>query len=69
MNTYKTNAIISGVLFITATGAAIVSGFFLLPILQTSDYLTQVSANEVQVALGAFNSSGIASESVKIDTH
>ncbi|MFX0209372.1 MAG: DUF4386 domain-containing protein [Candidatus Hodarchaeota archaeon] len=54
MNTHKTNAIISGVLFITATGAAIISGFFLLPILQTPDYLTEVSANEVQVALGAF---------------
>ncbi|MFX1538159.1 MAG: DUF4386 domain-containing protein [Promethearchaeota archaeon] len=54
MNTYKTNARISGVLFLTATGAAIVSGFFLLPILQASDYLTEVSANGVQVALGAF---------------
>ncbi|MFX0151897.1 MAG: DUF4386 domain-containing protein [Candidatus Hodarchaeota archaeon] len=54
MNTYKTNAIISGVLFITATGAAIVSGFFLLPILQASDYLTEISEKEIQVALGAF---------------
>ncbi|MFX0125117.1 MAG: DUF4386 domain-containing protein [Candidatus Hodarchaeota archaeon] len=53
MNAYKTNARITGVLFITATGAAIVSGFFLLPILQTSDYLTEISANETQVALGA----------------
>ncbi|MFX0053117.1 MAG: DUF4386 domain-containing protein, partial [Candidatus Hermodarchaeota archaeon] len=54
MNTYKTNAIISGVLFITATGAAIVSGFFLIPILQASDYLIEISENEIQVALGAF---------------
>ncbi|MFX0065501.1 MAG: DUF4386 domain-containing protein [Candidatus Hermodarchaeota archaeon] len=54
MNTCKTNARISGVLFMTATGAAIVSGFFLLPILQASDYLIEISENEIQVALGAF---------------
>ncbi|MFX0183480.1 MAG: DUF4386 domain-containing protein [Candidatus Hodarchaeota archaeon] len=53
MTTYKTNARISGVLFITATGAAIVSGAFLLPILEATDYLSKISANETQVMIGA----------------
>ncbi|MHA1968305.1 MAG: DUF4386 domain-containing protein [Candidatus Hodarchaeales archaeon] len=42
-----------GVLFIITTVAAIISGAFLLPILEASDYLTKVSANENQVMLGA----------------
>ena len=53
MNTSRKTARIVGVLFITATVAAIVSGAFLLPILEAPDYLAQVSANETQVALGA----------------
>ena len=53
MNSEKLPARIVGVLFITATVAAIVSGAFLLPIIGASDYLAEVSANESQVALGA----------------
>jgi hypothetical protein len=52
-NTDKTAATIVGVLFITATGAAIISGAFLLPIVEEPDYLTKISANETQVMIGA----------------
>ena len=53
MNSDKMTAKIVGVLFITATVAAILSGVFLGPILDTPDYLAQVSANENQVIIGA----------------
>jgi hypothetical protein len=53
MNTNKKTARIVGVLFISCTGAAIVSGAFLLPILEGPDYLAKVSANESQVMIGA----------------
>jgi hypothetical protein len=53
MNTNIKTARIVGALFITATGAAIVSGAFLLPILEAPDYLAKVSANESQVMIGA----------------
>ena len=53
MNSEKMAARISGILFIAATGAAVVSGAFLLPILETSDYLVQISANEINAMIGA----------------
>ena len=53
MNTSKKAARIVGVLFIAATGAAIVSGAFLLPILEAPNYLAKISANEIQVGIGA----------------
>lgn len=53
MNTNIKTARIVGALFITATAAAIVSGAFLLPILEAPDYLAKVSANENQVMTGA----------------
>jgi hypothetical protein len=54
MNTNKKTAIIVGVLFITATVAGILSEFlFLGPILNSPDYLINVSANENQVIIGA----------------
>ncbi len=53
MKSYKKTGRIVGILFIACTGAAIVSGAFLLPVLETPDYLTKVSANENQVMLGA----------------
>jgi hypothetical protein len=53
MDTNKKTARIVGVLFIVTTGAAIVSGAFLLPILEAPDYLAKVSANENQVMIGA----------------
>lgn len=53
MNTYRKNAIIVGVLFITATVAGILSAVFSGPILDGQDYLTKVSANETQLIIGA----------------
>ena len=53
VNTSRKIAIVVGVLFIAATGAAIVSGAFLLPILEAPDYLVKVSANETRVMMGA----------------
>jgi hypothetical protein len=53
MDTHKKTARIVGVLFITATVAAIVSGAFLLPVLEGPDYLAKVSANRNQVMMGA----------------
>ena len=53
MNASKKAARIAGVLFIVATGAAIISGAFLLPILEAPDYLVRISANETQVGIGA----------------
>lgn len=59
-------AVVTGVLFITATVAAIVAAA-LVPILTDPDYLTQVSAHGSQVAvaalfyvIAAFGSAGIA---------
>ncbi|UCE09685.1 MAG: DUF4386 domain-containing protein [Candidatus Thorarchaeota archaeon] len=53
MNSEINAARMTGILFIAATGAAIVSGAFLLPILEAPDYLAQISANQTQVMLGA----------------
>jgi hypothetical protein len=53
MNTTKRTARIVGALFITATVAAIISGAFLLPILEAPDYLAKISASENQVMVGA----------------
>ena len=54
MNSYRKNAIIVGVLFITATVAYSLSVIFLGPILGSSDYLAKASENEDQVIIGAF---------------
>jgi len=53
MNSYRKTAIIVGVLFITATVAGILSVVFLGPILDVSDYLINVSANENQMIIAA----------------
>ncbi len=53
MNSYRKNAIIVGVLFITATVAGILSAVFSGSILDAPDYLIKVSANESQVIIGA----------------
>jgi hypothetical protein len=52
MNTNKKAARISGVLFITATVAGIISAVLLGPILEAPDYLAKVSANENQWLIG-----------------
>ena len=53
MNTTKKAARMVGVLFITCTVAAIISGAFLLPVLEKPDYLVKIAANENQVMMGA----------------
>ena len=53
MNSYRKNAIIVGILFITATVAGILSVVFSGPILDAPDYLIKVSENENQVIIGA----------------
>ena len=51
---FNTTARIVGVLFIIGTVAGILSGVVTGPVLDTSDYLAQVNANEGSVILGAF---------------
>jgi hypothetical protein len=67
MKPYKTIARITGVLFIVATFASLISTGFLNPILSKSDYLTKMSANNNQIItgvlfllIGAFASAAIA---------
>ncbi|MHA1236094.1 MAG: DUF4386 domain-containing protein [Candidatus Hodarchaeales archaeon] len=52
MNSEEIYAKFAGVLFITATGAGILSAVFIGGTLETSDVLTQVSVNENQVLIG-----------------
>jgi len=47
------NATIVGVLFITATVASILAGLLLQPVLDDPDYLSNATANENRVAIGA----------------
>ena len=53
MNSEIKAARMTGILFIACTGAAVVSGIFLLPILETPDYLGQISTHTNEVMLGA----------------
>ena len=54
MDTNRRNAVVVGVLFIIATVADVISRVaFLTPILSAPDHLTQISANEDRVLLGA----------------
>jgi hypothetical protein len=53
MNSTRKIAIVTGVIFIVATVAAVLAPTF-LPVLTSGDYLTQVSAHTNQVAGGAF---------------
>src|SRR4051794_27577543 len=66
MNSRRKNAVITGVLFIVATVAALAAAT-VEPVLSGTDYLTRVAANASQVAVGAlfyliaaFTSVGIA---------
>jgi len=52
MNTYRKNARIVGILFITATVAGILSVVISRPILDAPDYLIKISASENQVIVG-----------------
>ena len=53
MKTYRSTAIIVGVLFIIGTVAGIFSGIVTGPVLGDSDYLVAVAANESSIVLGA----------------
>ena len=67
MNSYRNNAIIAGVLFIIATVTNMLGNLSIKPILDATDYLTQISANEnlmiiasLLVLISAFASASIA---------
>jgi len=53
MNRNRKTAIIVGVLFITATVASVLGTLFSKPILDATDYLIKISANENRIAIGA----------------
>ena len=53
MNSYRKNAIMVGVFYIAATVAGILSLVFTEPVINSPDYLVNVSANENQVLIGA----------------
>lgn len=53
MTTYRKTAITVGVLFIIGTVAGIFSGVVTGPVLDDSDYLAKVIANETRIVLGA----------------
>jgi len=53
MNTNRKTAVLVGLFFIIGTVAGILSGVVTGPVLDASDYLTQVNANEGSVILGA----------------
>ena len=53
MNSNRKTAVIVGVLFIVATAAFMLGSALMEPILDAPDYLTAISANENQVAVGA----------------
>jgi hypothetical protein len=67
MNSYRNNAIIVGVLFIVATVTNMLGNLSIKPILDATDYLVQISANEnlmiiasLLVLISAFAGAGIA---------
>jgi hypothetical protein len=53
MDIYRRSGIVTGILFIGATAAGILS-LFALPFTNAPDYLTRISANEPKVLAGAF---------------
>ena len=53
MNSSRKIAIIAGVLFIIATVASLLGTVFTKPILDATDYLIKISANENRMAIGA----------------
>jgi hypothetical protein len=53
VNSTRKIAIITGVLFITATAASLLGNSFTAPILNAPDYLTRISADGNQIMLGA----------------
>lgn len=67
MNSYRNNAIMAGVLFIIATVTNMLGNLSIQPLLDATDYLIQISANEnlmitalLLVLISAFASASIA---------
>jgi hypothetical protein len=54
MNTYRTNAVVAGVLYIIGTVAGVLSMIFTSPVLGGPGYLARVAANPAALILGAF---------------
>jgi hypothetical protein len=54
MNSKRMNAVIVGVLFIIGTVTGTIAAIISKPILDAPDYLTNISANQTQIILGAF---------------
>ena len=52
MKTYRKTAIIVGALFLIAMAASLIGGLWLESMLNTPDYLANVSENKTQVVLG-----------------
>jgi hypothetical protein len=52
MDTYRRSGIVTGILFIVATGVGFL-GFVAQPVLSAPDYLTRIAANEPRVIIGA----------------
>ena len=71
MNTNKKIAIIAGVLFIIATVAGVLGTLFSKPILDATDYLIKISANENRIAIGALLAfiAALASASIAISLY
>jgi len=53
VNTHRKTAVTVGILFIIGTVAGVLSGLVTLPVLEETDYLSRVAANESQIVLGA----------------
>jgi hypothetical protein len=71
MNSSRKTAIIAGVLFIIATVAGVLGTLFSKPILDATDYLIKISANENRIAIGALLAfiAALASASIAISLY
>jgi hypothetical protein len=54
MNTYRTNAVVAGVLYIIGTVCGVLSMVFTAPVLGGPGYLARVAANPAALVMGAF---------------
>jgi hypothetical protein len=54
MQSYRTNSVIVGILFILGTAAGVSAAVIETPLLNASDYLAKLSANAGQITAGAF---------------
>jgi hypothetical protein len=54
MNSYKKNAVIAGVLFLTAMAASLLGGGLIESVLTAPDYITNISSNTSTIFAGVF---------------